>query len=383
METIWIKEKQLAKALARNEAFWKGQLEEYPLLWITAPNAKKGKPVPEPANEEEIWTDVEYVMESTEDQLGRTYYAGDALPVFNPWLGPDQFSAWLGADLKLKPKDFTSWIKPFVDNWDKFPQLEIKPDNKWWNIYLETVRSSVQAGKGKWVTGYPDLHTGIDALCAIRGPENLMMEMVTAPEKISRAMQQTTELWKYVVDTVSDIILPAGQGTSNWTMGWSEKRFLCIGQNDFTCMISPEMFDKFCLHDNLQCCNYVDHTLYHLDGPGALQHVERLLQIEHLDSIQWVTGAGNPPASKWLDLLTRIQKAGKSVQVLYIPTPNTEPVDIKKEITLLCESLDISRLFIWAIVDTVQQADCLVEHAQSVCREKRSSQISTMSRKNK
>jgi len=37
-------------------------------------------------------------------------------------------------------------------------------------------------------------------------------------------MRQMTQLFKDVVDETSRIILPAGQGTSNWTMGWSAQK---------------------------------------------------------------------------------------------------------------------------------------------------------------
>ena len=254
METIWIDEPQLSRALLRNEAFWNGELDEGPLLWITVPGAKPVPPVPEPARDEELWTNVDYVIAATEAALRGTHYAGDALPVFCPWLGPDQFAAWLGADLELRPRQFTSWSTPFVQDWDEHPQLRIDPENRWWRLYLQVVQESVRAGAGKWVTGYPDLHTGIDALSALRGPENLALDLVQHPAAIERAMAQLTELWKFVVDTVSDIVVPAGQGTSNWTMGWSKRRFLCVGQNDFSCMISPAMFETFCWQDNLQCC---------------------------------------------------------------------------------------------------------------------------------
>ena len=246
METIYLGEEQQVQAQRRNEAFWKGELDDGPLMWVTAPGAKPTRTVPEPATEDELWTNVDYVIAATESALAGTHYAGDALPVFCPWLGPDQFAAWLGADLLLRPRQSTSWSKPFVRDWDGHPALQIDPANRWWRIYLQVLRESVRAGKGKWVTGYPDLHSGIDALSAIRGAEDLAADLVTCPEAIHRAMRQVTDLWKFVVDAVSAIVLPAGQGTSNWTMGWSEQRFLCIGQNDYSCMISPQMFEEFC-----------------------------------------------------------------------------------------------------------------------------------------
>jgi len=369
MESIWLTDKQCQRACRRNEAFWTGELEEMPLLWVTVSNAKPGTPPPAPPTDEGVWTDPDYLLSKAEYDLSHSYYAGDALPVHHPWLGPDQFACWLGADMTIVPADNTAWVRPFVDNWSVLPQFSMDPENRWWKLYLCLVRDSVEAGKGKWVTAYPDLHTGIDGLAALRGVENLMIDLVTQPEMIQRAMSRMTQLWKEIVDTVSEIVLPAGQGTSNWTMGWSRGRFLCVGHNDFTCMISTEMFDRFCLEDNIECCNHVDRTIYHLDGPGAIRHVPRLCEIEKLDCVQWIQGAGKPLPSAWLDLLKRIQDAGKTVQ-LYYGGAHGGDADFKSEIEVLCRELDYRRLFIWIAATSVDQADLIVEHARRACLEK-------------
>lgn len=363
MKTIWIEDNKLSESLERNEAFWKGVLKDGPLMWVTVPEAKPGTPPPEPDEKEKMWTDVDYYIAATEDQLARTHYAGDALPVCHPWLGPDQFAAWLGADMTIKPKEFTSWVKPFVDNWSKFPEFKIERNNKWWKLYFELLRRCAEAGKGKWITAYPDLHTGIDGLSAIRGPEKLMMDMIAEPDTVHRAMGQMTELWKYVVDTVSDIVLPTGQGTSNWTMGYSSKRFVCIGQNDFSCMISPQMFEDFFWQDNIECCAHVDHVIYHLDGPDAARHLPKILELENLNCVQWIQGAGNPHPSQWLDLLKQVQDAGKSVQVMY-GLGHGDNADLSKELDALCNGLDKNGLFFWATTDSTEKADALIEQAK-------------------
>lgn len=367
MRTIWIESKRLAQALARHEAFWRGELEEGPLMWVTAANAKPGASIPGPAREKDSWTNVDYVVASTEASLARTHFAGDALPVFCPWLGPDQFAAWLGAELELKPRDFTSWAKPFVEDWSEHPEFHISPENRWWRLYLETLRESVRAGWEKWVTGYPDLHSGVDALSAIRGRERLALDLIESPAAIHQAMRQMTELWKWVVDEVSKIILPAGQGTTNWTMGWSTRRFLCIGQNDFTCMISPQMFVEFCGQDNRECCDHVDWTLYHLDGPGAVRHLPWLLRLEKLHCIQWIQGAGQRLPSQWLSLLREIQAGGKSVQLYYGGTHGGD-ADLKDELDVLCRALDPNRLFIWAEATSAAEAEAVVAFARRAGR---------------
>lgn len=370
MHTPWIPERQLRSALDRNEAFWRGELTDGPLLWVTAAGARAGTPPRAPATDEEQWTDVGYQIEKTEDALSRTYFAADALPVHNPWLGPDQFAAWLGGELSFSTRDNTSWTRPFIEDWADFPEFTIDPENRWWRTYLEILRASVDRGRGRWVTAYPDLHSGIDGLGAMRGPERLMIDLLTDPEAVKRAMRQMTRLWKEIVDIVSGIILPAGQGTTNWTMGWSAKRFVCVGQNDFSCLIGPEMFDEFVLEDTAECCAYVDSSIYHLDGPGALQHVPALLALEDLDCVQWIQGAGKPLPSEWLGLLRRIQDAGKTVQLFY-GGAHGGSADFRREIDALCGSLDTSRLFICADVDSVEKADFIVRHVEEACREKR------------
>jgi hypothetical protein len=127
-------------------------------------------------------------------------------------------------------------------------------------------------------------------------------------------------------------------------------------------MISPEMFEQFCFQDTLQTTNYVDRSLYHLDGPDAIRHLPRLLEIERLDGIQWIHGSGQPSAAHWLDLLKRIQQAGKFVQVYYGPT-HGDDADSVAELELLCRELDPKRLFFWANLTSVEEAEALMKKA--------------------
>ena len=52
-----------------------------------------------------------------------------------------------------------------------------------------------------------------------------------------------------------------------------------------------------------------------MDGKGSLKHLDALLEIEKLNAIQWVYGAGHGRASDWIPVYQKVQAAGKGVQI--------------------------------------------------------------------
>jgi hypothetical protein len=79
-------------------------------------------------------------------------------------------------------------------------------------------------------------------------------------------------------------------------------------------MVSPEISRKYIIPALEEEAAFLDHCVYHLDGPGTMPHLDDILAVKDIDVIQWVSGAGQPPMHTWLDVLTRCQKAGKGLQ---------------------------------------------------------------------
>ena len=93
-------------------------------------------------------------------------------------------------------------------------------------------------------------------------------------------------------------------------------------------MLSPAMFERFALPYIQRFCQYLDRSIYHLDGRGQIEHVDFLLDMEELDGIQWsaqITPV-NPQydAIQWYPYFQRIQNAGK---ILYI---DAQPENVKR-----------------------------------------------------
>ncbi len=80
-------------------------------------------------------------------------------------------------------------------------------------------------------------------------------------------------------------------GYTSWTTVFSTKPFEMV-QCDFSYMISPDQFDEFIKPTIVEQCKRIPRTIFHIDGPGVLNHLDSILSIEELDGIQWIPGAG-------------------------------------------------------------------------------------------
>jgi len=60
-------------------------------------------------------------------------------------------------------------------------------------------------------------------------------------------------------------------------------------------MISPEMARECVYPAIAKEAEYLDRCYYHLDGTGALPHLDWLLTQPNIHGIQWVYGANKGP----------------------------------------------------------------------------------------
>lgn len=78
-------------------------------------------------------------------------------------------------------------------------------------------------------------------------------------------------------------------------------------------MISMVIFDEVFLPGIIRECQFLDHSLYHLDGLGILRHLDSILSIAELDALQFAPGVGNEGFQKWVEACKKAQAAGKVI----------------------------------------------------------------------
>ncbi|MEN6546813.1 MAG: hypothetical protein ABFE07_12315 [Armatimonadia bacterium] len=301
-------------ALRRMEAFWSGEIIDRPACGITAPLLGK-QPLPGTVYMEGAREDFAPIIDRALHNASCTWYGGEAMPFYTPSFGPDQWAAWMGADLQWasdEEQSRTSWVVPFVENWeDAFP-LHIDTEGKWWRRMLDFVTALGEAMQGKMLVSHLDLHSNADALSAIRTPARLCMDFYDYPYLIDKAMRQVRGLFPFVYESLFQAGRMSTSGTQGWVPLYHPGRTNTL-QCDFLALIGPEQSRRYVIPALDEEASYLDSCSYHFDGPECLVHLDDILAVEGIQVIQWVCGARNKPNIEWLDLFKRIQAAGKGL----------------------------------------------------------------------
>jgi len=328
----------------RFDAFWDREILDRPLIRIIAPKEKQRKmDFPVPKSMEERWTNVKYVLKKIELELENTLFLGDAIPFYMPNLGPDSFTAFLGANLKFVSEE-TSWAEPFLDDLSDYDPV-LKEDNKWWKIMNDLLDAICEAAEGNFLVGIPDIHYGGDSLVATVGVQKLVRYLYTKPEEVKRIIRKLTDICINVFEHYYQKISRIQDGSITWIPAFSRGKYFAL-QDDFSGLVSPKMFEEFFIEEQEILSKYLDNSIFHLDGPMALNNLNRLLEIESLDGIQWVPGAGAKPMSEWLDVCAKILDAGKCLQITCKP----------EEVEFLLSKLKHGGLFLCTYCRTEREA---------------------------
>jgi hypothetical protein len=264
-----------------------------------------------------VFGDMDEIVDGMLRSAEATFYGGEAIPA--GWLsfGPDEIAVFCGAELAWSDDSGdTNWSVPCVENWEDALPLRLREDHPLWLRMLELYRRAAERTAEKMLLAPLDLHTNMDLLAALRGPQRLCLDLLDCPELIDRAMADARAIFRQVWQEIAR----AGQMDEG---GYCHLAYSMEGaavlQCDFCCMVSPEMFGRWVLPAVEEEAEIVRHAVYHWDGPGALVHTDALLASKGLYALSYVPGAGRGSHMDYLDLLQRVQVGGKAVQVCGSP----------------------------------------------------------------
>jgi len=344
------------EAEKRIDAWWHGEIIDRAVLQVTAP---KLGPSPEyaalgssagitdPAQLMRWFTDPAVVIPRLEKHVEMTCWGGEAFPVIFPVAVHlvAIVAAYLGAPYRPVPGSDSAWAEAIIEDWGAWPPLAYNPESPWWLISKKLLEAASPRAPGRYHIGVPDLNGPTEVVALLRGTERLLVDLLEAPEAVKQAVDEANLAWLRYWQAAIGIIHQHIGGYIYWIGIPSDRPSIDL-QCDVSCMVSPKLFEEVFLPSIEQQTRWVERTIYHLDGPDAIRHLDALLALPHLSGIQWVPGAGAPPMSKWIRLLRRIQAKGKLLVL------NCEPWEVE----ILLAELEPEGLCLQTSCPTVEMA---------------------------
>ncbi len=284
-------------------------------------------------------------------------FAGDAVPDMSPYLGPGSLCTFIGAEPIYSDK--TIWYKEGCTTTGEVMKnclafLDGKSiDRTWYDWSLKAGEFYKKKSNDEYVTSMPDLQQNMDVLAAVMGADRMFIEMMDHPEKVSELLYILYLVWEKAFNSHHDIITDDNGYTAFTHYNIIGKGKTSVLQSDISCMMSEDMFNEFELPLLRKQCGNLDNVIYHLDGPGAVRHLDSILSIDKINAIQWVPGAGNPGNADacWDYLYDKIVQEGKGLYVFLWPD----------EIDTFLEKYGKERILIRTLADTREEQEKLAD----------------------
>lgn len=314
-----------------------------------------------PEKKENWWLDFDYLHALHEYWMKSTFYGGEAIPIWDTGSGWINNAGFVGCPVQLKEE--TGWVDPIIVDGElsdyDYRNIVIDADNSWWKFSDKIHRFAVEDARGKSIPGIQTLGGSADTLAAIRGTQNLLFDVMDCPNYVREFDLYLMKQWIEVHDKFYNITKEGAEGSTTWPGSnvWSPGGFY-FAMCDFSYMISTKMFINIFLPSIEMQVNYLDYSLYHLDGVGAFAHIDVLCELPKLGGIQIVPGDGKPNALHYMDLLKKIQRAGKNLQ-LFLPP---------EEVEIALENLSSKGLFITTRCKTEEDARNLLKKVERLSR---------------
>lgn len=268
------------------------------------------------------WFDPEWRAEYLDWYVAHSSMLADMLPVANTQLGPGSLAAILGG--VFEGGEDTIWIHPdphYTDN------IKFDPNHPNYILHKDLLRACKRKAQGHYYVGMPDLMEGMDVLATLKGTDKVLLDTVMQPEVLERQLQLINDIYFQVFDELYDIIREGDEMAFCYFSSWAPGKMSKL-QSDISTMISVDDYRRFVQPFIREQCQKIDYTLYHLDGVGAMHHLDALLEIKELNAIQWTPGVGEPQGGspKWYDLYKKILAGGKSIMACWVTLDELRPL---------------------------------------------------------
>ncbi len=265
----------------------------------------------------EKFTNVELIVNNARHQFHHSAFLAETFPRVDAIPGVEIMALYFGGTFGFETG--APWLNHFIDDWNRFGSFELDENQPLFLKHQKDLEKAVEMADGDFLVDMPDLIEGIDILSAARGPQTLCMDLFDYPEIVKQHLAAIDRSYEKCFNRFYDIIRDEEHGNSFlsfqiWGPGKTAKL-----QVDFSTMLSPDMFVEYALPTLRMECDIFDYTLYHLDGKGAIPHLDSVLTLDKLNGVQWMAGAGQPDGGTelWYPLYRKVRARNKNLWIYF------------------------------------------------------------------
>jgi len=244
----------------------------------------------EPENIEDRWFDVDYRVRKTMLSVETSYYAGDSVPVAYAHFGPANLSGLIGAGRILADDTIFFGLDPLIEDWGNLPELRIDKEGKLYKAIRYTARELARLANGRFVVAISDIGSNLDTLACLRTRENALIDMISEPGRVKDMFETIFELWREFYEE------NRGWATEYSPYMSAPSPFVfngkwCKVESESSVMISLEMFEEFMLPALQRQVDYLDRSMFNLDGYDHIRILPGALKLKGLHSVAWSPNA--------------------------------------------------------------------------------------------
>lgn len=344
-------------------AFWDREIIDRALISVIAPKESGAcismfqNPKDQTNEPEELlkyWTDPETIYQNLVRRLEVTYFGGEAFPVAFQNYGTSGHCNYYGA-VPTYGND-TIW---FDAVWDDLQSPEKYYTEEPLKRHLEIAEYLTKNANDQYLVGMPDSTGTLDALGHLVGTEEMLMQLIEEPELVKRAIHVLNQGWRVTNEKFYQISKDLNKGGVHAWMHLMAPGRVTHMQCDMSVMFSSDLYRDIVMDELEEQMEWLEYPVYHFDGIEQEKHLDYLLDLPGLKAIQWTAVAGQPSAAHYLDVLQRIQNAGKGL-IIMAPASDIKP---------LLEGLSAKGLYIHTEARNQEEAEEIIHYVERHSKE--------------
>lgn len=298
-------------------SWWKNEDIGRPMVKLVGVDGDPILPSTPPKDNQDLHIGAEFRFSLYEANTRNKTFFGETFPFMDANMGPGSMAAYLG-DPPIFETD-TVWYREVArESLLELGILHFDPDNSWWQEHLKQIKHLTALAKGTpFLPTIPDILENLDILSLLRSPQDLCYDLIDEPELVLDYIRQIDDLYFQYYDPMYEIVKDEDGGCCYTAFSiWAPDKCAKI-QCDFSALMSPVQFENLVLDSLRKQTEEIPYTLYHLDGPDAIRHVDALMKLDKLNALQWTHGAAEVDAGneKWFPLFDKVRAAGKGLWI--------------------------------------------------------------------